>query len=97
MFYHGRYLHNRYFDALELLRPLAKKHGLTEAECGLRWMAHHSVMKRELKDGVIIGASSPAQLGQNLLDLEKGPLPEEIVKALDAGWKGISGTYGYWH
>ncbi|KAJ5610302.1 Aldo/keto reductase [Penicillium lagena] len=97
LFYHGRYLNSRYFDALELLRPLAKKHGLTEAECGLRWMVHHSIMQKELKDAVIIGASSPAQLEQNLLDLEKGPLPDEIVKALDAGWKSISGTYGYWH
>ncbi|KAL3473078.1 Aldo/keto reductase [Aspergillus californicus] len=97
MFYHGRYLNNRYFDALEILRPLAEKHGLTEAECGLRWMAHHSVLKKELGDGVIIGASSPAQLGDNLADLEKGPLPDDILEALDAGWKGISGTYAYWH
>ncbi|KAJ5492417.1 Aldo/keto reductase [Penicillium expansum] len=97
LFYHRRYLNSRYFDAIELLRPLAEKHGLTEAECGLRWMAHHSVMKRELKDGVIIGASSSSQLEQNLLDLEKGPLPDEIVEALDAGWKGIAGTYAYWH
>ena len=97
LFYHRRYLNSRYFDAIELLRPLAEKHGLTEAECGLRWMTHHSVMKRELKDGVIIGASSSSQLEQNLLDLEKGPLPDEIVEALDAGWKGIAGTYAYWH
>ena len=97
MFYHDRYLNDRYFDALELLRSICKKYGLTEAECGLRWMVHHSVLKKELKDALIIGASSAAQLDQNLLDVEKGSLPDEIVQALDAGWKGISGTYKYWH
>ena len=35
------------------------------------------------EDGVILGASSAAQLEQNCADSEKGPLPEEILKALD--------------
>ncbi|KAJ5592837.1 Aldo/keto reductase [Penicillium hordei] len=97
LLYHSRYLTDRNFDALDLLRPLAMKHGLTEAECGLRWIIHHSALEKDLQDAVLIGASSPAQLEQNLLDLEKGPLPEEIVQALDEGWGLISGTYRYWH
>ncbi|KAL2812546.1 Aldo/keto reductase [Aspergillus cavernicola] len=97
LIYHSRYLTERSFDALELLRPLAKKHGLTETECGLRWIVHHSALRKEFRDAVIIGASSSDQLESNLLELEKGPLPEEIVQALDEGWKGISGTYKYWH
>ncbi|PYI03356.1 Aldo/keto reductase [Aspergillus sclerotiicarbonarius CBS 121057] len=95
--YHNRYLTERSYDAIELLRPIAKKYGLTESECGLRWMVHHSALRKELHDALIIGASSADQLKSNLVDLEKGPLPEEIVQALDEGWKGISGTYRYWH
>jgi len=96
--HHSRYMNDRSFDALEILRPVAKRHGLTEAECGLRWLAHHSALKEELHDAIIIGASSTAQLEQNLVDLEKGPLPEEIVQALNDGWSHhISGTYKYWH
>jgi aflatoxin B1 aldehyde reductase len=34
-------------------------------------------------DGVILGASSAKQLEQNCLDSEKGPLPEEVLQALD--------------
>jgi aflatoxin B1 aldehyde reductase len=37
-------------------------------------------------DGVIIGVSSFPQLEGNLSDLEKGPLPEEVVQALDEAW-----------
>lgn len=56
--YRGRYWRDEYFDALDLLRPVAEKHGLTEAECAIRWMNHHSLMKREHGDASIIGASS---------------------------------------
>jgi aflatoxin B1 aldehyde reductase len=34
-------------------------------------------MKREFEDNILIGASSVAHLEANLVDLEKGPLPEE--------------------
>ncbi|PQE28330.1 hypothetical protein CJF32_00011283 [Rutstroemia sp. NJR-2017a WRK4] len=96
--HHGRYMNDRSFQALEdFLRPVIKKHGLTEAECGLRWMTHHSALKKEFGDAVIVGASSAAQLEENLKDLEKGPLPEDVVNALDAGWAVIGGTYKYWH
>ncbi|KAM3155255.1 Aldo-keto reductase [Botrytis cinerea] len=96
--HHGRYINDRNLYALEdILRPVIKKHGLTEAECGLRWMAHHSFMKKELNDAVIVGASSPEQLEQNLKDLEKGSLPNEVVEALERCWNHISGVYKYFH
>lgn len=50
------------------------------------------------RDGVILGVSSKAQLENNLKDLEKGPLPEEIVKTLDEAWKICQPTTAnYWH
>ena len=94
--YRNRYWNDEYFDALDVLRPVAKKHGLTEAECALRWMTHHSMLKREKGDAIIIGASSPQQLEENLINLEKGPLPQDVLDALDAGWakvKGICANY----
>ncbi|KAI4870339.1 NADP-dependent oxidoreductase domain-containing protein [Hypoxylon rubiginosum] len=93
-----RYFHSLYFDALDILRPIAKKHGLTEVECALRWMSYHSRLKKENGDGIVIGASSLAQLEENLKALEGGPLPGEVVQALDAGWQGIRGKeLKYWH
>ncbi|KAF2770535.1 hypothetical protein EJ03DRAFT_360604 [Teratosphaeria nubilosa] len=86
--YRGRYWHDEYFDALDMLRPVAKKHGLTEAECALRWMTHHSLLKRETEDVIVIGASSVKHIEQNLVDLEKEPLPEEVLEALNKGWQG---------
>jgi len=94
--YRRRYWNDAYFDALDILRPVAKKHGLTEAECALRWIANHSLLKKEHGDAIIIGASSAKQLEENLVNLEKGPLPDEVLKAFDDGWvrvKGICANY----
>ncbi|KAF2476183.1 Aldo/keto reductase [Lindgomyces ingoldianus] len=90
--YRARYWHNEFFDALEILRPAAAMHGLRESECALRWMMHHSQLKRELGDKVIIGASSEEQLSQNLKDFELGPLPEDVVEALNKGWEVCRGN-----
>ena len=91
-----QYWNDAYFDALDVIRPVAKELGMTTAEAALRWASHHSLMKREYGDAVITGASSTAQLEENLTNLEKGPLPERMVKAFDEGWaiiKGVCGSY----
>lgn len=75
-----------------------KKHNLSEAECALRWITNHSLLSREKGDAVIIGASSASQLEDNLANLEKGPLPDDVLAALDEGWKMVKGVCAnYWH
>jgi aflatoxin B1 aldehyde reductase len=87
--YRSRYFKNANFEALRLVEGVAQKHNLTLLEIALRWCVHHSELKTRAKggnDGVIIGVSSFSQLESNLTDLEKGPLPEEVVSALDEAW-----------
>ncbi|CEL51746.1 hypothetical protein RSOLAG1IB_00281 [Rhizoctonia solani AG-1 IB] len=79
--YRARYVRENYFIALESLKAVASAHNLRLTEIALRWCQHHSVLKPE--DGVIIGASSAAQLEQNCTDSAKGALPDEVLKALD--------------
>jgi aflatoxin B1 aldehyde reductase len=96
--YRVRYWNDAFFDALDLVREAAKKHNLTETECALRWMMHHSALKRENGDAVIIGASSTKHIEQNLLDFEKGPLPQDVVDAFEKGWALTRGiTWKYFH
>lgn len=47
-------------------------------------------MRREHGDAVLIGASSVKHIQENLIDLEKGPLPEEILQVLDEAWLSVS-------
>lgn len=96
--YRARYWTPEYFEALKVVDEASSKAGLTMAETALRWVSHHSMMKREYGDSVIIGASSVEHLKQNLIDLEKGPLPEEVVKSLDDAWGMVKkDVYKYWH
>ncbi|KAM0716431.1 hypothetical protein Q7P37_007876 [Cladosporium fusiforme] len=94
-----RYWNDAYFDALENLRAVARKFGLSEAECAFRWLMHHSCLEGEKGDAVIAGASSVEHLERNLEDLEKDALlPDDVLKVLDEGWEGCKGvSSSYWH
>ena len=87
--YRDRFFRDGNFEALRLLEPLAQKHDLTLPEIAFRWSVHHSKLKiaNGGGDGLVIGISSLKQLQANLIDLEKGPLPDDVVKALDECWK----------
>ncbi|KAH9902143.1 aldo/keto reductase [Xylariomycetidae sp. FL2044] len=62
---------------------VAARHGISGHEAALRWTVYHGVLDKEHDDGVILGASSTAQLESNLDAIEKGPLPKEVIAALE--------------
>ena len=98
--YRARYFKDETFDALRLIEQAVQKHNLTLLETAFRWLVHHSDLniKDGGNDGVIIGISNQDQLVQNLKDIEKGPLPEEVVKVLDEAWLVCKPTTAnYWH
>jgi aflatoxin B1 aldehyde reductase len=66
------------------VREIAAKHGISGHAASLRWTAHHSALSAERGDGIIIGASSIKQLKENLTIFEQGPLPQEVVDAINS-------------
>jgi len=94
--YRKRYWNTHYFAALDHLRPVAEAHGLALAEVALRWMTHHSLLRKDHGDAILIGASSVRHIEQNLLDFEKGPLPDDMVKALDEAWEMVKPNAGHY-
>ncbi|KAF9886324.1 hypothetical protein FE257_011583 [Aspergillus nanangensis] len=98
--YRKRYFKDATFDALSIIEPVVAKHGLTMPETAFRWVHHHSNlnMKENGRDGIVLGVSSFAQLESNLRDVQKGPLPAEVVEALDKAWLIAKPTApNYWH
>ncbi|KAL3467995.1 NADP-dependent oxidoreductase domain-containing protein [Aspergillus heterothallicus] len=97
--YRKRYFRDATFDALAVIEPVVEKHGLTLPETAIRWVHHHSKLNiKDGRDGIIIGVSSLSQLESNLRDVLKGPLPEEVVEALDKAWLITKPTApDYWH
>lgn len=69
--------------AADRVREIAEKHGISGHAASLRWTAYHSALSGEYGDGIVVGASSVAQLKDSLDIFEQGPLPEEVVKAVD--------------
>ena len=85
--YRNRYWKKSYFDAMDLLKEACGRAGIPTAEAAYRWLAHHSMLREERGDGIIVGASKLDHLQQNLAALEKGPLPDETVKAFGEAWE----------
>lgn len=46
------------------IQAVADAHNLTMAEIALRWVSHHSMMKREYGDAILIGASNLEHMKQ---------------------------------
>ncbi|KAK3814668.1 MAG: NADP-dependent oxidoreductase domain-containing protein [Linnemannia elongata] len=85
-----RYWTKTNFEAVQELTKIATANNLTLLEATLRWMRHHSGLTA--KDGIIMGASKVEQLEESLTELDKGPLPEEMVKAFDEAWEHVKAT-----
>ncbi|KAI0277213.1 Aldo/keto reductase, partial [Russula aff. rugulosa BPL654] len=80
-----RYLNDSQFEAMRVVTAAAEKADTTLAEIGYRWLQHHSALSPT--DGIIFGSSTPAHLKSNMESVMKGPLPEEVVSALDTAYK----------
>lgn len=96
--YRKKYWNDAHFDALDRIRPLAKSLGITTAQAALRWASHHSKLSSESGDAIITSASTAEQLEENLVALEMGPLPDELVQAFEESYKVVKAdvsTYFY--
>ncbi|KAJ7701488.1 NADP-dependent oxidoreductase domain-containing protein [Mycena rosella] len=75
--------------AINDLGNIIRAQGISSIEASLRWVCFHSALHPE--DGVILGASSTAQLAQNVAWIEKGALPEKVIAAMDVISRQVSG------
>jgi 1-deoxyxylulose-5-phosphate synthase len=85
--YQGRYWHDDYFAAVSELQEIARSAGKTLVELSLQWL-----LSREQVDSVILGASRPEQLEENLKACEAGPLDQATLARCDEVWKRLRGV-----
>ncbi|KAH9982097.1 aflatoxin B1-aldehyde reductase [Lactifluus volemus] len=81
--YRSRYAHAP--AVLQRLQTFLTPHELTMREVAVRWLVHHSQMRPD-DLGIVYGASKLSQLEEALTNHAKGPLPEDIVAAVDSAW-----------
>ena len=85
--YIDRYWHPAYFDAVDELRGVAEGAGRSMVDLALSWLLHHTST-----DCVILGASTEAQLAQNLDAFEGQRLGRDVLDACDAVWQKLRGV-----
>ncbi|CAD0099061.1 unnamed protein product [Aureobasidium mustum] len=81
------YVNDLSLELLQKLTETCEKAGITVREAALRWLMHHSALGEA--DGIILGASSEAQMEQNLKACEGPALPGTVVDC----FTGISSQY----
>uniref|UniRef100_G1SCQ1 Aldo-keto reductase family 7 like/pseudo n=1 Tax=Oryctolagus cuniculus TaxID=9986 RepID=G1SCQ1_RABIT len=88
--YRNRYWKEEHFKGIALVeKALQAAYGSSApsmTSAALRWMYHHSQLQGAHGDAVILGMSSLAQLEQNLVAVEEGPLEPAVVEAFERAW-----------
>lgn len=74
---------------------VALKHGISGHAAALRWTIYHSLLSSAHGDSVIIGASSPEQLESNFEKIEQGPLPDDVLSAMEAVYEELGDEVPY--
>lgn len=74
------------YEALDKWGYIARDAGISKAALAYRWVVHHSVLKPEHGDGVIIGSRTVSQLEETLTAIDAGPLDAQIAKAVGDIW-----------
>ena len=88
--YLARYWKKPIFDAIDRIQATLTD-GVSLTDASLRWMMHHSQLKGEFGDAVILGASKMEHVTQNLKGIVGGPLDDAVVKAFDDAWQQCKG------
>ena len=95
--YLERYWKPSLFEAVDAIKAALKAAygegdgSVSLTDASLRWMLHHSALKGESGDAVILGASKLEHVTQNLRGVTGGPLDAAVVKAFDDGWQRCKG------
>ncbi len=76
-----------YFSADEELAGIAREAGKTLVDLSLQWLLSQSQV-----DSVILGASRPSQLAENLKVCEGGGLEQAVLLRCDEAWKRLRGA-----
>lgn len=98
--YLPRFYTDQNFQAIELIRKACNVDGITMVEATYIWLLRHSALTEN--DGVLIGASSLAQLEQNLAACASATskddgLSRQLLDAFEGAWKLTEeGAFPYW-
>ena len=89
--YKGRYWKKSYFEAVDLIKEVSERNGITPIEATYRWLSYHSMLDGERGDSIIIGASKLSHLRQNMDTVKAGSLPQDVIDVFETAWTIVKG------
>ncbi|GLA42408.1 hypothetical protein AnigIFM63309_010941 [Aspergillus niger] len=93
--YSGYYLKPAITEATDKTVEVAARYGIGGYAAALPWTSRHSILRKEYGSSIIIDSSSFAQSESNTGTIEVGPLPEDVVAALEALYYEIGDEVHY--
>lgn len=84
-----QYGHPSAMAAFERVRDAAERHDTTSHAIALRWVLHHSILKADKGDAIVVGARRIEQLQPTLDTCEAGPLPDDLVQLMKDTWAAV--------
>ncbi len=85
--YHRRYWNDAQFAAVDALAGVARDAGITLTQLAFRWL-----LSQPHVASVLVGASRPEQLRENLDACRGGPLPGDVLERCDEVWDRLRGA-----
>ena len=90
--YQDRYWKSEFFPVVNEFVQACETHGISPASAAIRWLVHHSALSSDvtglgLDHSIVLGASRMSHFTANLKACSEGPLPDQLVDVLDAGWE----------
>lgn len=86
--YQDRYWHPQNFEAVVELAEIAAKAGRSLVSLAFAWL-----LQQPEVDCVVLGASRPEQLEQNLAACREGPIAPELLRQCDEVWRRLRGPF----
>lgn len=85
--YRRRYWNERQFESIQDFSVVAADAGISLIELSFRWL-----LSQDHVDSILVGASRPEQLSENLAACAKGPLTADVLKRCDEVWQDLGGS-----
>ena len=85
--YVKRYGKAAFIEAINHIKSECDKENISMVNAAFRWVLNHSYISAKHDDGIIFGVSSLKHFEMNIECCEGGPLPANIVDAIDQAAK----------
>ena len=82
-----RYDTDKHHEAIHFLDKTLAPFDIQKPEAAFGWLAFDSQLRPE--DTIVFGSSKLSQIKKNVATIEKSPLPDEVVAALNGVWESV--------